>query len=63
VKIANDFDRITIRFCKSSTNFRPGRHYPPPAESNLFGKNGELVGYGGGMWRKQFLLNLEKKSN
>jgi len=26
----------------------------------VIGKNGELVGYGGGMWRKQFLLNLEK---
>jgi AraC family transcriptional regulator of adaptative response/methylated-DNA-[protein]-cysteine methyltransferase len=29
----------------------------------VIGKNGELVGYGGGMWRKQFLLNLEKKTN
>lgn len=29
----------------------------------VIGKNGELVGYGGGMWRKQFLLNLEKGSN
>lgn len=26
----------------------------------VIGKNGQLVGYGGGMWRKQFLLNLEK---
>ena len=26
----------------------------------VIGKNGELVGYGGGMWRKQFLLNLER---
>jgi O6-methylguanine-DNA--protein-cysteine methyltransferase len=25
-------------------------------------KNRELVGYGGGMWRKQFLLNLEMKN-
>jgi len=25
----------------------------------VIGKNGELVGYRGGMWRKQFLLNLE----
>lgn len=29
----------------------------------VIGKNGELVGYGGGMWRKQFLLNLEKNNN
>ena len=29
----------------------------------VIGKNGELVGYGGGMWRKQFLLNLEKGNN
>lgn len=28
----------------------------------VIGKNGELVGYGGGMWRKQFLLNLENKN-
>jgi len=28
----------------------------------VIGKNGELVGYGGGMWRKQFLLNLEKSN-
>jgi AraC family transcriptional regulator of adaptative response/methylated-DNA-[protein]-cysteine methyltransferase len=26
----------------------------------VIGKDGQLVGYGGGMWRKQFLLNLEK---
>jgi len=26
----------------------------------VIGKDGKLVGYGGGMWRKQFLLNLEK---
>lgn len=25
-------------------------------------KNGELRGYGGGLWRKQFLLDLEKRS-
>ncbi|MDO8971052.1 MAG: methylated-DNA--[protein]-cysteine S-methyltransferase [Saprospiraceae bacterium] len=25
----------------------------------VIGANGELVGYGGGLWRKQFLLNLE----
>jgi AraC family transcriptional regulator of adaptative response/methylated-DNA-[protein]-cysteine methyltransferase len=25
----------------------------------VIGKNGELVGYGGGLWRKKFLLNLE----
>ncbi len=28
----------------------------------VIGKDGTLVGYGGGMWRKQFLLNLEKNS-
>lgn len=27
----------------------------------VIGKNGALVGYGGGMWRKQFLLELERK--
>ena len=27
----------------------------------VIGKDGTLVGYGGGMWRKQFLLNLEKE--
>jgi AraC family transcriptional regulator of adaptative response/methylated-DNA-[protein]-cysteine methyltransferase len=26
----------------------------------VIGKDGQLVGYGGGMWRKQYLLNLEK---
>ena len=25
----------------------------------VIGSNGELVGYGGGLWRKQYLLNLE----
>ena len=25
----------------------------------VIGKNGKLTGYGGGIWRKQFLLNLE----
>ena len=29
----------------------------------VIGKNGELVGYGGGMWRKQYLLKLEKKNS
>ena len=29
----------------------------------VIGKNGELVGYGGGMWRKQYLLNLEKRNS
>ncbi|OGU32963.1 MAG: XRE family transcriptional regulator [Ignavibacteria bacterium GWA2_35_9] len=29
----------------------------------VIGKDGKLVGYGGGMWRKQFLLNLEKGNN
>ncbi|MGB5894302.1 MAG: MGMT family protein [Ignavibacteriaceae bacterium] len=29
----------------------------------VIGKNGQLVGYSGGMWRKQFLLNLEMKTN
>src|SRR3970282_165751 len=27
----------------------------------VIGKNGKLVGYGGGIWRKQFLLNLENR--
>ncbi|MHB8087180.1 MAG: bifunctional transcriptional activator/DNA repair enzyme AdaA [Anaerolineaceae bacterium] len=27
----------------------------------VIGSNGELVGYGGGLWRKQFLLKLESK--
>ncbi len=26
----------------------------------LIGSNGELVGYGGGLWRKRYLLNLER---
>lgn len=29
----------------------------------VIGKNGQLVGYGGGMWRKRFLLNLEKSNS
>jgi O-6-methylguanine DNA methyltransferase len=29
----------------------------------VIGKNRELVAYGGGMWRKQFLLSLEKKTS
>jgi len=29
----------------------------------VIGKDGQLVGYGGGMWRKQFLLNLERKNS
>jgi AraC family transcriptional regulator of adaptative response/methylated-DNA-[protein]-cysteine methyltransferase len=27
----------------------------------VIGKNGRLVGYGGGLWRKQYLLDLERK--
>ncbi len=27
----------------------------------VVGKNGELCGYGGGLWRKKYLLDLEKK--
>lgn len=27
----------------------------------VIGSNGELTGYGGGLWRKRFLLDLEKK--
>ncbi|MFC2084693.1 bifunctional transcriptional activator/DNA repair enzyme AdaA [Bacteroidota bacterium] len=27
----------------------------------VIGSNGQLVGYGGGLWRKQYLLNLESK--
>ena len=27
----------------------------------VIGANGELVNYGGGIWRKQYLINLEKK--
>ena len=26
----------------------------------VIAKNGDLAGYGGGLWRKQFLLNLEQ---
>jgi AraC family transcriptional regulator of adaptative response/methylated-DNA-[protein]-cysteine methyltransferase len=26
----------------------------------VIGKDGKLIGYGGGIWRKQFLLNLER---
>ncbi len=29
----------------------------------VIGKDGQLVGYGGGMWRKQYLLNLEKTNS
>lgn len=28
----------------------------------VIGKNGKLVGYGGGLWRKQYLLDLEQKN-
>ncbi len=28
----------------------------------VIGANGKLVGYGGGLWRKQYLLNLESKN-
>ncbi len=28
----------------------------------VIGSNGELVNYGGGIWRKQFLINLEKRN-
>ena len=28
----------------------------------VIGKNGKLVGYGGGLWRKQYLLNLERSN-
>ncbi len=27
----------------------------------VIGKDGKLVGYGGGLWRKQYLLDLEKR--
>jgi len=27
----------------------------------VIGKNGKLVGYGGGLWRKQDLLDLERE--
>jgi AraC family transcriptional regulator, regulatory protein of adaptative response / methylated-DNA-[protein]-cysteine methyltransferase len=29
----------------------------------VIGSNGELVGYGGGLWRKKYLLNLEARAN
>jgi AraC family transcriptional regulator of adaptative response/methylated-DNA-[protein]-cysteine methyltransferase len=29
----------------------------------VIGKDGKLVGYGGGIWRKQFLLNLERSNS
>jgi AraC family transcriptional regulator of adaptative response/methylated-DNA-[protein]-cysteine methyltransferase len=29
----------------------------------VIGADGELLGYGGGLWRKQFLLNLESGSS
>jgi AraC family transcriptional regulator of adaptative response/methylated-DNA-[protein]-cysteine methyltransferase len=28
----------------------------------VLGSDGQLTGYGGGIWRKQYLLDLEKKS-
>ena len=28
----------------------------------VIGANGKLVGYGGGLWRKKYLLNLESKN-
>ncbi|MCB0728815.1 MAG: methylated-DNA--[protein]-cysteine S-methyltransferase, partial [Ignavibacteriae bacterium] len=28
----------------------------------VIGEDGKLVGYGGGLWRKQWLLNLEKEN-
>lgn len=28
----------------------------------VIGKNGKLTGYGGGLWRKRYLLNLEQKT-
>ncbi len=28
----------------------------------VIGSNGELIGYGGGLWRKQYLLNLESEN-
>jgi AraC family transcriptional regulator of adaptative response/methylated-DNA-[protein]-cysteine methyltransferase len=27
----------------------------------VIGKNGKLVGYGGGLWRKQYLLDLKRE--
>lgn len=29
----------------------------------IIGKNGDLTGYGGGLWRKKFLLELERKNS
>ncbi|WP_246050555.1 methylated-DNA--[protein]-cysteine S-methyltransferase [Leptospira langatensis] len=29
----------------------------------IIGKNGSLTGYGGGLWRKQFLLDLERRNS
>ena len=29
----------------------------------VIGKDGKLVGYGGGLWRKKFLLELESGQN
>ena len=29
----------------------------------VIGHNGELKGYGGGLWRKQYLINLESKNH
>jgi hypothetical protein len=29
----------------------------------LIGKNGELIGYSGGLWRKKYLLDLEFKKS
>ncbi|MFB5650070.1 methylated-DNA--[protein]-cysteine S-methyltransferase [Leptospira wolffii] len=29
----------------------------------IIGKNGDLIGYGGGLWRKKFLLELERKNS
>jgi methylated-DNA-[protein]-cysteine S-methyltransferase len=29
----------------------------------VIGSNGKLIGYGGGLWRKKWLLNLESKNN
>jgi AraC family transcriptional regulator of adaptative response/methylated-DNA-[protein]-cysteine methyltransferase len=28
----------------------------------VIGKNGKLIGYGGGLWRKRYLLDLERKN-
>ena len=29
----------------------------------VIGKNGKLAGYGGGLWRKKYLIDLEQSSN